>query len=503
MRDKITVEDFTTDQACGTPPSKRKPPHHLPHHMPPSSLARIPNFHPESAQSELKIGEEMSVVIEDFTGVETSRPHPSLSQSSPSPNENLKCQARGSAGYLDKNSDYEISNHTKSENHYENYASVPSIKSLTPSEVETHDDRVLNRGIEGEEGRFNIARNFEHVLSPTRHLQSNDCEIVNKTYNMTIFYNYSDSDDGSRCNFVDNSRDPILVNEKNVFTIGDDFVLADSKSSFNLSPDVNFSISSNKYNLNSELSHDKKSLKFDLHDGLNWRTPKRIKLVGQTDCSLDRNRPKFSIPEVNSTDLRHRSKFQIPLYETPSGKRKTPKFSIPDYDSYKNNRRKHPKFHLYHDIKVFKDRLRHSIPNNFKTGWGFKRFSVPIVKDGMRKTCTKVEIPKDFTYKPGTSRFNVPLPINQDQPKEDTYLLKGSKFHISQPVKVYDKTKNVSIAPDFDLELGRIEFEDLTENYELINETRNFEMSPDFVLKNVNLTHEFNELLIDCSQLSL
>ena len=498
MGEKITVEDFTTDQACETHPSKRKPPHHLPHHIPSSSLAKISDFHVKPVPSELQIGEEMSVVIEDFTGAETL-PDPTLNQRFL--NDDLKYQDRGT-GSLEKNNDYEISNHSKLENHHENYVSIPLTKSLTPSEVKIYDDRVSSKGKEGVEGRFDIARNFDHVLSPTRHLQCNDCEIVDKTYDMAIFYDF-DNDDGGRCNFVDNSRDPILVDEKNAFTIGDDFVLADSKSSFNMSHDINFSMSSNKYNLNSELSHDKKSLKFDLHDGLHWRTPKMIKVVGQTDCSVDRTRPKFSIPEVSSTDLGHRSKFQIPFYKTPSGKRKTPKFSIPDYDSYKNDRRKHSKFRLYHDIKVFKDRLRHSIPNDFKTGWGIKRFSVPIVKDGVRKTCTKVETPKDFTYKPGASRFKVPLPINEDQSKEDTYLLKESKFHFSQPDKVLDKTKNVSIATDFDLKLERIEFRDLTQNYELINETRNFELSPEFVLKNVNLSHEINELLIDTSQLSL
>ncbi|KAL5269757.1 hypothetical protein ACHWQZ_G003281 [Mnemiopsis leidyi] len=500
MSDKITVEDFTSDQACGTPPPKKKPPHHIPHHMSPSSLARIPNFDPESVPPEQKLEGGNSVVIEDFVMAQTL-PSPCLSQHFM--NSTLKFR-EDSAEVLEKTSDEKF-NFSMPDNHDENQVSIEPIQPLIPTISETkiiHNDLVLSKGVNCEEGQFNIARNFSHVLSLTRHCQSDDCEIVDKTYKMDIFYKDLDNDDEGKCKFIDNSRDPSLVNEKNLFTIGDDFMLTDTKSSFNMSPDLNICTGSNSFHLDLELNHDKESRKFSLHDGLNWRASKSIKVIGKIDCSFDAKRPGFFIPEVKSTCLRNRSDFKIPLYDTPPGIKKAPKFSIPDYDD-KNDKSKHSKFRLYHDIKVFKDRCRHSIPKNFSTGWGIKRFSVPTVRNGARKTHAKVLISEEVNYSPTTNEFKIPPQSNHNQSEELNSILKGSKFYISEVGNLFNETKNVNIAPEFDLRLEPGKVKDLTQHYELINETRNFKLSHDFVLNNVNLSHEFNELLIDCSEISL
>ena len=234
--------------------------------------------------------------------------------------------------------------------------------------------------------------------------------------------------------------------------------------------------------------------------------------MGKTECSFHAKRPKFSVPEFEKNDLKNRCKFQIPVYGLTSSKKMKnwAKFFIPSYTSYRNgevNKSKNSKFCLFKDLKTFKDKSRHSMPSAFSEGWGVTWFSVPKIAEGIRKTSTKMSIPEDFNYSQRKTNFKLPQPISNDEMHDvgrvASFVTKDTRFSIPEPGNLLNSTKQVSISECQVKAFRAGTFLDCTKGCDLIDISRNFKLSMTCELENKNRGHEFNEMEIDCSQLSI
>ena len=187
------------------------------------------------------------------------------------------------------------------------------------------------------------------------------------------------------------------------------------------------------------------------------------------------------------------------------------KFSIPDYTACKKseiNKKNNSRFHVYRELKTFKDKPKYSIATTFSKGWGLTRFSIPKIKEGIRKTSARMSVPNDFNISPpGKTRFELPKLSSKnllDDDDVDKHVSNNSRFSIPDPEKLINRTRNVSIAKCRDGPFNRFisgNFRDYTKDSYLINNKR-FNLSTCSVT-NLILRHEFNELEICSSQISL
>jgi hypothetical protein len=357
---------------------------------------------------------------------------------------------------------------------------------------------------DGRLNRFNIPPDFDHDPSPSNHYHQTDCKIIDKTYN-TILCDDFDSDDRNRSTVQDNSLYSSLENKINNVSICDDCVLVNGKSSFKSSSGLMLSQGSKKFNLTSDFDYNNRTSKFCLNQGLKWSASRNINLVGKTECSIDANRHKFSVPTFENVDLKNRRKFDIPTYSAASSIEKKGKFSIPDYTKYKIGSR-HSKFQLYKDMKTFKSKARHLIPATFSKGWGFTWFSIPKIQEGLRTTRAKMMVSKDFVCPHNKTNFQLSQPFSNDTLNVDgvdSFGFKDVTFTIPEPGKLLNRSKTISITQHPEGPFRSANVKDYTGDYDLINLSRDFKLSIDCTVDNVVIGHDFKDLEVECSQISV
>lgn len=341
---------------------------------------------------------------------------------------------------------------------------------------------------------FKIAYQYEDVTGKTDFIITDDCSVEDILLdgNLCDDLEYDELESSfdhmySQCDLVDKT----ILNQN----INNECELVNVEPSFNI-VGMGKTINHSRYISNTDINIENSTPNFKIRDGLSWQESSSLNYCN-TDCTLVRNISHFDIPITSDVELRSKSRFTTPELEYSS--KSSTKFTIPDT----NYKQRENKFHLYKDFKTFRDKIRHYMSSTFSNGKESTSFHIPQPpksdNDQNHRKETQFQIYDDVIFCSDTKPKFVNLndregPLNQNKTK---FIIPDSKTYKCKNKYVINKHSNKV----FNCKLGKVK--DATTEYVLLNGNRKYAIPNDCSFINNNINYDFNELEIDCSQISI
>ena len=335
--------------------------------------------------------------------------------------------------------------------------------------------------------------------APNKHLQTNDCELVNDFRKLNLFKDV-EFDGNSSSQFYGLELDVKLIDRIEKMTISKDLEFEASSNLFTILNDVQFDRVDSNFTMPNDLDFSNRSSSFTVHKDLDLKIPHDIRVIGENDCTVGKNKPEFFVTEAKNVDMKNDKKFSIPKdHEVNAISNSNSRFYIPNYYASKEHQfdpSKNTRFYIYKDLKTYTDTSEFTVPEDYTKGLGNSSFYIPVCPSGTLKRCAKSIIPSDAKFCEGKSTFSLP-----PEEKESVQTNK-CKFSIPGKMEISNGPNKMYVQEIGGGEVNsKLSFK--VEESVLLDTGHSFSIYKDWLLFNVNLGCEINDLEIKSSQLSL